>query len=353
MRDLIDVEEFLYQMKKKHIICFGMGKAFKEFCRAMSWYHVEEYIDCIVDNNALLWGEIKNCNNKRIKCTSPLEIPIAGKRCFCIVICAKDKDVIRSQIEQILGRHTLLIYHYEDIIISVSKYRADKNIYIKHVGKYSERQIPKQIHYTWFGRKELPALCKKCIKSWSHFCPDYEIILWNENNYDVYKHPYIKAAYKAKKWAFVSDYARLDIIYNLGGIYLDTDVELLRGLDDLCYDVGFAGFELGGRVATGLGFGARPQLNIIKIMRDEYNQKEFINFHTNDERIRLHVEACPEIQTKTLMRYGLKRDEFIKQYIGDFVVHPVPVLTGAVGDNTYDNGYIYARHHYTYLWKTV
>ena len=88
--------------------------------------------------------------------------------------------------------------------------------------------IPKIIHYCWFGGKELPIEVKKCIASWRKMCPDYEIIRWNESNFDVGQHPFVREAYKAKVWAFVSDYARLKVVYDNGGIYLDTDVETLR-----------------------------------------------------------------------------------------------------------------------------
>ena len=90
--------------------------------------------------------------------------------------------------------------------------------------------IPKVIHYCWFGGNEMSALEKKCIESWKTQCPDYEIVRWDETNYDVTKNPYMQQAYAAKKWGFVPDYARLDILYQHGGFYLDTDVELLQSL---------------------------------------------------------------------------------------------------------------------------
>ena len=91
--------------------------------------------------------------------------------------------------------------------------------------------IPKVIHYCWFGGNPLPEEAKRCIESWKKYCPDYKIIEWNENNYDVNSNEYMKAAYKEKKWAFVSDYARIDVVYKCGGIYMDTDVELVKELD--------------------------------------------------------------------------------------------------------------------------
>ena len=92
-------------------------------------------------------------------------------------------------------------------------------------------RIPKIIHYCWIGTKEKPESVQYCIESWKKFCPDYEIIEWNESNYFT-KNEYMKEAYEAKKWGFVPDYARLDIIYNYGGIYPDTDVEIIKSFDE-------------------------------------------------------------------------------------------------------------------------
>lgn len=136
--------------------------------------------------------------------------------------------------------------------------------------------IPKKIHYCWFGKNPLPEYAVQCIDSWKKHCPDYEIIQWNEDNYDINKCDYIKEAYHAKKWAFVSDYARLDIIYNHGGIYLDTDVELIKNLDPLLNEKCFLAVEAESfLIATGLGFGAEKGDKNVKAMLDEYNGIHF------------------------------------------------------------------------------
>ena len=116
--------------------------------------------------------------------------------------------------------------------------------------------IPKKIHYCWFGNNPLPEKDRKCIESWKKYCPNYEIIRHDENNYDISKNKYMKQAYESKKWGFVPDYARLDIIYNEGGIYLDTDVELTKNLDELLKYDAYMGFEDDIHVSPGLGFGA-------------------------------------------------------------------------------------------------
>ena len=117
--------------------------------------------------------------------------------------------------------------------------------------------IPKVIHYCWFGGNPLPKSAEKCIKSWQKYCPDYEIVCWNEENFDITQNRYAKEAYEAGKWAFVSDYARLKVIFDHGGIYLDTDVELLKNIDFLLRNACFFGIQQQDNMcATGLGFGA-------------------------------------------------------------------------------------------------
>lgn len=106
-----------------------------------------------------------------------------------------------------------------------------------------ENRIPKVIHYCWFGGNPLPSLAEKCIASWRKYLPDYEIKRWDESNFDVNIIPYTKQAYEAKKYAFVSDYARFWILYNYGGLYFDTDVEVIRSMDDIIAAGPFMGCE--------------------------------------------------------------------------------------------------------------
>lgn len=136
--------------------------------------------------------------------------------------------------------------------------------------------IPKTIHYCWFGHSEKPPLVKKCIESWKKKCPDYRIIEWNEDNFDPTQNAYAAEAFKAKKWAFVADYARLWIIYQYGGIYLDTDVEVIRPLDDLLNEPSFLGVEDTNTIATGLGFGAEAGNPVIECMLREYAGVHFL-----------------------------------------------------------------------------
>ena len=112
--------------------------------------------------------------------------------------------------------------------------------------------IPKKIHYCWFGKNPLPEQTKQYIETWKKYCHDYEIIEWNEDNFDINQNQYCKEAYEAKKWAFVSDYVRLKVLYDNGGIYMDTDIEVIKPLDDLLQYNWFAGFEAEDRIQTGV-----------------------------------------------------------------------------------------------------
>ncbi len=136
--------------------------------------------------------------------------------------------------------------------------------------------IPKIIHYCWFGGNPLPELARKCILSWKKNLPDYEIKEWNEKNYDVRKIPYTAQAYDAKKYAFVSDYARFDILYQYGGLYFDTDVEVIKPLDEILKRGAFAGVERAGSLNAGLGLSSPAASPIYKEILDSYKNSSFI-----------------------------------------------------------------------------
>jgi hypothetical protein len=174
--------------------------------------------------------------------------------------------------------------------------------------------IPKKIHYCWFGYGQKPPLALRCINSWHKYCPDYEIVEWNENNFDLASAPlYVRQAYENKKWAFVTDYVRLRVVFNYGGIYLDTDVELIKSVDFLLNYNAFFGFEDSNYVATGLGFGAVKGNQIISRLMDDYS---YIPFILPDGSF--NIITCPIQNTATLKLYGLVTDNTF-QIINDNV----------------------------------
>jgi hypothetical protein len=177
--------------------------------------------------------------------------------------------------------------------------------------------IPKVIHYCWFGGNPLTEFGKKCIVSWKKYFPGYEIKEWNESNYDVHKIAYIDEAYTAKKYAFVSDYARFDILYQHGGIYFDTDVEVVKPFDDILAKGGFIGVESVGKVAAGLGIGCNAGLGIVYQILDFYARLHFINA---DGSYNLHTVV--EYVTLILKKNGLKEENTI-QHLDGLTIYPI------------------------------
>lgn len=173
--------------------------------------------------------------------------------------------------------------------------------------------IPKKIHYCWFGRGEKPQLAKKCIDSWKKYCPDYEIIEWNEDNFDIHLNGYTQMCYDQKKYAFLSDYARLLIINEHGGIYFDTDVEVVRPFDSLLSHSAFFGFETDDYINTGEGFGAEAGTVALRLMISEYNS--LLNGTHG-------TQGCPILNTRALKKLGLVTDGSYQTLKNAVAVYP-------------------------------
>lgn len=210
--------------------------------------------------------------------------------------------------------------------------------------------IPKKIHYCWFGRNPKPELAEKCIESWKKFCSDYEIIEWNEDNYDIQSAPlFVRQAYEAKKWAFVTDYVRLEVVYNNGGVYLDTDVEVIKPLDDLIKYNAFFGTQNGIVIATGLGFGAEKKTAILMELMANYQSIPFIKEDGSYDSL-----TCPERDTEVFIKHGLIGDNSLQILDGNIACLPLDYLspkdymTGnlTITDNTH------TIHHFAESWMT-
>ena len=217
--------------------------------------------------------------------------------------------------------------------------------------------IPKVIHYCWFGGNPLPKSAQKCIASWRKYLPDYEIREWNESNYDVDCIPFSKEAYEAKKYAYVSDYARLKIIYENGGIYFDTDVELIKSIDDILQKGSFLAFEKHTKgsevdhmlVNVGLGFACEKGNPIIKEIMNYYEQNHYILPDGTIKQIPIVY-----ITTDVLKKHGLKVSDKPLKIDGGFIVYPweyfcpMEYLSSKIeiSDNTR------TIHHYTATWMS-
>jgi len=206
--------------------------------------------------------------------------------------------------------------------------------------------IPKVIHYCWFGKGKKPAIAEKCMKSWKKYCPQYKIVCHNEENFDITQNRYAKEAYEAGKWAFVSDYVRLKVLFDEGGIYLDTDVELIKPLDKLIEENGYMGFDDNGVVSTGLGFACEKGNELVGALLADYDDISFILPDGSYD-----LTPCPDRNTKTMVRLGMdldKKDQVFMgiQMLSEEYLCPMKYYSGKkiITKNTY------SIHHYCASW---
>ena len=176
--------------------------------------------------------------------------------------------------------------------------------------------IPKTIHYCWFGRNELPPLAKKCIKSWKKYCKGYKIVRWDESNFDISSAPlYVRQAYEAKKWAFVTDYVRLWAMTKYGGIYMDTDVEVVKPLDQFLKHQAFSGFEDEINIPTGI-MACEKNFVLFQKLLHFYDDAVFIK-----EDGSIDTTNNVEIITDICIEKGLKRNNTFQEIEG-FALYP-------------------------------
>lgn len=175
--------------------------------------------------------------------------------------------------------------------------------------------IPKIIHYCWFGRNEMPTLVQKCIKSWKEHLPDYEFKLWNEEAFNINSNEWCRGAYENKKYAFVADYVRLIVLYEHGGIYLDTDEKMEKSLNPFVEkDVAFMGFEDGKVLSMGVT-GFPPKHHLIAELLEYYNQPFSMDI------IRTNVSNAVAATNYLVKRYGLKTNNN-EQIIENIHIYP-------------------------------
>lgn len=202
----------------------------------------------------------------------------------------------------------------------------------------------KKIHYCWFGNSPKSELIESCIASWKRFAPDYEIIEWNESNFDVHCSRYVNEAYEARRWAFVSDYCRFWVLHTYGGIYLDTDVELIKPIDDLPDN--FVGFETPERVASGLIRGAEKADMVCKMVLDSFNNDVFIKEDGTE-----NIETICMRETNILCEHGLSLNGTLQCVLGT-TVFPTEYFCplNFTGGKLEITEKTYSIHHYESSW---
>lgn len=344
---MFTIKEFERTVRNSNgLVCYGTGKRLQCFIEQYSGTDIlQRLIYCVDKNEELL--------NKNLKIEGR-SIPIRSLQAFqdireqnrVLLITNLYYDQILDELNKKGYLDGIRYYCFTHLYGMILEENAMQKKIPEDIRITSESVIPKKIHYCWFGKTPVPDQYKKWMESWEKFCPDYEIIRWDESNYDIKKNTYMYEAYQCKKWGFVPDYARLDIIYEHGGIYLDTDVELVANMDDMLYQKAYVGFEREGFIALGLGFGAEKGMPIIAEMRDYYKGRHFIDKNRN-----LDLTASPVHQTEFLRQKGLKLNgEY--QRLGDLVVYPEKMLSGKCPytRRVRLTSYTKSIHHYEASW---
>ncbi len=302
---------------------------------------LEEDILFVADGDPRKHGDFVKIGEKDIPICSPEKLEQVKEK-FAILITGSRYEGILRYLEQMEFLSGTDVYIFPQML--VKKCRLFPKQEIRRVSEHP--LIPKTIHYCWFGGGEMPEVWKRYQESWKRFCPDYQIVEWNEKNYQVEDRKFTSQAYRHKKWSFVSDMARLDILYKYGGIYLDTDVELTRPLDDLLYQPGFVGVEKWGVVNSGGGCGAVPGHPIIGEILEERLR---VPFEYEDGS--LNLESSGYYESKPLLSHGFKPNNTVQVIDGMTVYsseffHPFDYMSKelCITDNTY------GIHHFTGSW---
>lgn len=304
--------KFREYIKDKQIVIFGAGRALDS---CLDIYFENANVLFVVDNNEKLWNTAHRFNDKLYMIFSVKELVEAYKandKLICYInspFYAKEIVEQLDSIPELDGLECYLSVVMRNTIEEIKPWEFTKG----------PQRIPKKIHYIWVGGKELPDEFKKNIDTWRKFNPDYEIVRWDESNYDFRKDWYTKNAYEMEEWGFVVNLSRLDIIYEEGGIYLDTDVEVKKNFDTLLKDNAFFNMGKTCLVNRGCGFGAYKHHEIIKDMMEPFFRMEEINNRWIKKQD--HTFCHP-----VLRKYGFKiKNEY--QNINNIALYPTEVMS--------------------------
>lgn len=327
---------------RKSIIIYGAGMVGQIVVPYLAEkYDLYEYIDCFIDMDKRKAGQLVKMGNYSYAIKSPDYLQRLTGDFLMLITNSKFFPIVSflNGIEELKD--------VEGYIVPIMQICALEKIKPEGVPRRTEKRlIPKKIHYCWFGKNPLSDFLENCIKSWKEICPDYEIIQWNEENYDVNKHRYTREAYEQGKYGFVSDVARLDILYENGGIYFDTDVTILKDPEDLLYQQGFIGVEKWGNINTGGGCGFIKGHPMLKKMLDYREQFPFV---LNDGT--LNTETNGIYETRPFLDAGFKPDNSLQTVEGvtvypSYIFHPYDYMSGSLCKNPAT----VSIHHFTGGW---
>lgn len=340
-------EELVSYVRKsnKNIVVFGAGVIGTVTVPAvLEQGGVLEKISCYIDNDSRNQGKNVETFGHIFSVNGPEYLKELDPSSFVLVIAISRFMEVLDQLNSYEWSFSIECYFAPSMCIESFAQSGGKGA----VKDSANPIIPKKLHYMWLGGKPIPEPLQKCMDSWKKYCPDYEITRWDESNYDIDKHPYMRAAYDNGALGFVPDYARIDILLEHGGIYLDTDVEIRRPIDELLYQAAFCGVEKWQTVNLGGLSGCIPGQQGMKVLLQNRERVYFVN-----EDGSFNKKTCGFYDTKALIENGYKLNGHIQNILGmnvytsDFF-HPYDYMSGKI-ELTSDT---YSIHHFNGGWLT-
>ncbi len=328
--------------KNKEVICYGAGMLPLYVEPLFSRYDLLRHIRLFIDGDPQKEGKIVPFHDRSVKIAPPAHLRTLEAKDQVILITAECYEEIFCSLGRYLDLNQWECYAYP--LLNLSYFQsgaAERLIY------GSDIRIPKVIHTIWFGGNEKEELHLRCIESWKRHCPHYEIVEWNESNYDVHQNKYTAQAYETGKWAYVSDYARLDILYQYGGIYMDSDVELLKNPDALLTTNAFLCFGEWPAPNSGAGIGCIKGHALIGEMMET---RERLDFTRKDGKGDPHTNSNYEMHT--LMRHGFQMD-FSLQIKEGLALYPPDVIApvSRTGRDSFLSDRSFGIHYCNNSWR--
>lgn len=329
------------KMRNSEIILIGAGKMAQNILATYDWN-----IKYAVDNNQEMVGKHISSIKKSVDIRAWEELYEESSKNCILMITPMMASALIDQIESDERVRDREVYVYQYMLAlqwDIDRIEVSKKEFT--LTKGVKNKIPKTIHYFWFSGDPYPEKVQKCIDSWKRFCPDYEFKLWTMDNYHT-DNIFCNEALKAKNWAHASDYGRCDVVRKYGGIYLDTDVELIKPLDDLLYDDGFFVFESADGVDPGSGMGGVAGNTVLDEICEQYDGIHFINDDGSFNKVNILNQY-----TRVLMKHGLVCDGSY-QVIDGIAVYP-PLVMSPYSYNTGLTCIIdktYGIHHWVSAW---
>ena len=342
---VMKISEYFETLKTKDIICWGSGKHFRNItypflCKSGLIDNLKGFVDFPgLTDPVLSQRSYDRINKDRLaKMNSKNTVILIAVTGYEEILSQIHLDMRLSFIEAIPSIYLEALY--EDMqLLSAEKPPVDFR-------KHDTQVIPKLIHGIWFSSDPMPKLYQSCLESWRKFSPDYEIKIWDLETYKPDHCLFFEQAVAHKNWSFASDYARADILYRYGGVYMDLDVMMLRPIDDLLYNDAYMGFESLDRIECGSGMGAKPNHPILKEICESYEKRPYLRTDGIWDN-----STCPVRYTKVIEKHGLKKNGGF-QFVEDITVYPFEMLTGKSFDTgiVYNTELSYTLHNHNGSW---